>query len=760
MSASDAVCTAWRLHANELAAWASRNLVNRSDAFGRYLPLSQRNGTPAITDKTGLTLDHLTRHFTGAKPGHIIGLHAIGLENTCRWGVFDLDNHKGDPTQAELNVERAIAVERVAAKYDLRAAIEDSNGAGGFHIWFIFSEPVSTASLYNCLTHLRDECGIAAKEIEMFPKQSQLAGKHEFGNFLRLPGRHHDGRAHWSRYFVDGEYREGEAAVRYLLNSPLNNPASLAGFAPPAHNGTAPSVTPPVPSSSGSLGDGDGRHNMLVKAARIIWHPKLYTEAELFDMLQALNLRRCDPPLPAAELAAIAHWMATRTADDEVDQLSERYGVIQLNGQVLILDTHGDGSQGSRYALLRPDAFRTLLANRYVKPPGKSKQRLSDAWLGSKYRRHISSIVFDPTGAAPRDAFNLWRGFTVAPNEHGSWALLEDHLRENVCGGDVDRYNWVIAWLADIFRNPMRKAGTALVLRGKQGTGKTIVGQAFGHLLGPHYRRVSTPRYVTGNFNAHLEHVLLLQAEEAFFAGDKAMAGFLKDLITSDRMLIEPKYINSYEVPNVLRLLVTTNERWSVPAGDGERRFTILDVGDRRRRDGAYFEAMWEQLCDGGFGALLHFLLNHEYDQGMIRRVLVTDALHEQQDFSMPPEEAWWQGILVRGRLPGDAAGDGTSVNSEMFLDYIEHCKRIGVLHRQTEELLGRFLKRIAPFKKHEVRLDPESARRENRRSRQVREFPSLEECRRRFDEHTGRNHEWEEPWDWMPPEDLQGEEM
>jgi hypothetical protein len=757
MSARDAVCAAWRLHANELAPWTLRYLVNRSDAFGRYLPLSRRNGASAITDKTGLKLDRVTRHFVGAKAGHIIGLHAVSLENTSRWGVFDLDSHKGDPRQAKLNLERVTALERVAAKYDLCATIEDSNGAGGFHVWLIFSEPVPTATLYSCLTRLREECGIPADEIETFPKQPQLAGK--YGNFLRLPGRHHDGRRHWSRYFVDGVYREGEAAVQYLLNSPLNNPELLARFTVPSRNGTASSISSPAGSSPGYIGQGDGRHIKLRKAARILWHPKHYTEVELFDMVQALNLRRYDPPLPANELADLVHWITTKTTNNEIDQLNERYGVIQLNGQVLILDTHGDGSEGSRYALLRADAFRLYHANRLVKA-NRRWRRLADVWLESKYRRDISSIVFDPTGAAPRDVFNLWRGFTVEPNEDGSCALFLEHLRDNVCGGNTEQYNWVIAWFAAIFRNPLRKVGTALVLRGKQGTGKTIVGKVFGHLLGRHYCSVSSPRYVTGSFNSHLEHVLLLQAEEAFFAGDKTMAGALKDLITNDTMLIEPKYINPYEVTNHVRLLVTTNERWSVPAGDGERRFSILDVSDRRRKDDAYFNAMMQQLRDRGFGVLLYFLLNHEYDEATIRRVLVTEALHEQQDFSMAPEEGWWQGILVRGQLPGDAGGDGISVNSRLWSHYIEHCRRIGALHRQTEVLLGKFLMRIAPFTKHDVRLDPESVKRENRSRRQVREFPTLQECRQRFDEHTGRNHAWGEPEDWVPPEDLSGEEM
>jgi hypothetical protein len=65
-------------------------------------------------------------------------------------------------------------------------------------------------------------------------------------------------------------------------------------------------------------------------------------------------------------------------------------------------------------------------------------------------------------------------------------------------------FNWVFGWFADIFQHPDTKCGTALVLRGPMGVGKTIVGDTFGQLLGAHYVQVADPRYVTGRFNAHL----------------------------------------------------------------------------------------------------------------------------------------------------------------------------------------------------------------------------------------------------------------
>src|SRR5690349_18157917 len=101
-----------------------------------------------------------------------------------------------------------------------------------------------------------------------------------------------------------------------------------------------------------------------------------------------------------------------------------------------------------------------------------------------------------------------------------------------------------------MFQQPTRKLDTALVLRGQQGSGKSIVGKTIGHLLGRHYRPVAKARLITGQFNSHLAHVLLLQAEEAFWAGDKQAEGVLKDLITNDKHLIEFKGKEPFEVDN------------------------------------------------------------------------------------------------------------------------------------------------------------------------------------------------------------------
>ena len=74
------------------------------------------------------------------------------------------------------------------------------------------------------------------------------------------------------------------------------------------------------------------------------------------------------------------------------------------------------------------------------------------------------------------DYYNLWRGFAVEPRK-GDCSKFLAHLHDNICQGDDALYAWVMAWFADIFQHPATRCGTSLALRGKQGVGKTKVGE-------------------------------------------------------------------------------------------------------------------------------------------------------------------------------------------------------------------------------------------------------------------------------------------
>jgi hypothetical protein len=405
------------------------------------------------------------------------------------------------------------------------------------------------------------------------------------------------------------------------------------------------------------------------------------------------------------------------------------------------------------FRLLKIDAFKGWHANKGLTKVGRKVMTIGQIWLAHPMRREYAGIEFDPTGTFIRPGYyNLWRGFAVTPCQ-GDCSLFLAHIKDNVANGDEAKFNWIIGWFADIFQNPGTKQGTSLVLRGEGGVGKTIVGQIIGSLVGvDHYELVAAPRYIVGQFNAHMASMLLLQADEAFWAGDKQAEGVLKDKVTGDHHRIEFKGIEPIRVRNFMRLLITSNAEWVVPAAFGERRFGIFDVGDKHKEDHAYFKAMLHQMDNGGREALLYHLLHFDLSTVNLRSVPATKALLEQQIASMTPEQSWWLDVLRGGQLPkaidlGNSSNPQKVKNScftaELYDSYVRHGRKQGVSRRAVEVRIGMFLTKMVGSNLTRQRADNDS-----RDPYYV--FPPLKDCRDRFVKvMRNDNLAWDNQADW-----------
>ena len=58
---------------------------------------------------------------------------------------------------------------------------------------------------------------------------------------------------------------------------------------------------------------------------------------------------------------------------------------------------------------------------------------------------------------------------------------------------------------------------------------------------------------------------------------NKQTEGILKDMITGDTLMIEPKFMSATELQSFTRVMITSNEKWVIPAGVAERRFFVLN---------------------------------------------------------------------------------------------------------------------------------------------------------------------------------------
>lgn len=170
----------------------TRHLVNRWDAYGVY-----KDGKQWTEKNGGLTEELIAAHFAGTA---IIGLHTTAADQTCKWCCWDFDSHdEGDGD----NWDHVTALAENLELQGMHPIIEDSNGAGGYHVWIIFNEPLPCPAVFDWQRAVP-----VGGKVEHFPKQRTAA---RYGNFVRLPGKHPK-RDHWSRFW------DGAAWVNDLVD--------------------------------------------------------------------------------------------------------------------------------------------------------------------------------------------------------------------------------------------------------------------------------------------------------------------------------------------------------------------------------------------------------------------------------------------------------------------------------------------------------------------------------------------------------------
>ena len=333
------------------------------------------------------------------------------------------------------------------------------------------------------------------------------------------------------------------------------------------------------------------------------------------------------------------------------------HAYVKLGGSTKILD---ESNLEKIDFMNRPD-FDALYANKihyYVNSKDELKQvPYTKYWKEWKNRRTYFGVEFepDPKKHTPR-YYNLWKGWQIEGDPDADWSLLRDHIYENICLRNEEYFNWLMTWMADMFQYPGRKLGSAVVLRGKKGVGKSKLFEWLSNLMGSYAMGVSNERHMTGNFNAHMVRLILMVCEETLYAGNHSGNNVLKDIITRDEMPLERKGVDVQQVSNYTRFGLTSNEGWVVPATEDERRFFVLDVGDTKEKDKPYFAAIDDQMEAGGDRAMVHELMHWvpPFDEGwdILRSPPKTAALEKQVSETYEPWDSFFYNLISWGEVP------------------------------------------------------------------------------------------------------------
>lgn len=353
--------------------------------------------------------------------------------------------------------------------------------------------------------------------------------------------------------------------------------------------------------------------------------------------------------------------------DKRLHKYNERYAMVDTGSKVVIMDSHKKDM-----TFTGRDDWRALKANEKVlvhEGNGEPKlEQVSKLWLEWEQRRTYEGVTFDPRPTPDPTKFNLFNGFHTIPRK-GNWDKLKQHIFEVMCHNNEEHYLWIITWLAHIVQFPWEKKGSAIVVRGLKGVGKSIVFTIFQDIMGKYGMSSANASHITGQFNWHFRDKLFMIAEEGLFAGNSREDSILKELITGSSLLMEPKGIDAFQMENYLRIVIISNEEWVVNASSDERRYFVTEASSKYKDNIAYFKSIIEQMESGGKEAMMYDLLHFEPTAAegwdILRRPPKTEALSQQVTQSTPVWEKFFIN-LIENMGVDEAAGDLDKVE----LDY------------------------------------------------------------------------------------------
>ena len=323
-----------------------------------------------------------------------------------------------------------------------------------------------------------------------------------------------------------------------------------------------------------------------------------------------------------------------------------------------------------------------------VKREGKPAVEMSFATYIKKFNKHInvySTINFTP-GSDDSNVFNLWVGYLAnitAEPDMSKLDLILDHIRNVICAGSDESFDYFMDLQAFIFKYPGVPPGIATFLYSReQGTGKNIIFDFFEkYVYGENLTYYSTG--LDTILNAHnnlLKNKKIIILDEIAGEAGTFMSSFdkLKSLMTGSSFVVNPKGIDQFSIKNVLAYTFLSNHNNCLRIEPGDRRYFCLSVAPSKVGNVDYFTRLAASFSREAGDAFFTYAIQRYEDRGepSIRQPPLNDFKREiiSHGFSSSIQ------FLISRKsvfdaLSADERADESSVRaSVLFREYVSWC--------------------------------------------------------------------------------------
>jgi hypothetical protein len=399
-----------------------------------------------------------------------------------------------------------------------------------------------------------------------------------------------------------------------------------------------------------------------------------------------------------------------------------------------------------------------------------------EAWHHNPGRLWFSQIVVEPDKRLVRESdLNMWLenaiskeeaenseyALRVTENPDGTTTSIDDILalmKDTFCSGDEEQFIYLVRWLAHQVQKPGVRLRSAPILVGAEGTGKDLVLNAVGAILGKEkYINIASLQDLT-RFNEIFAGKSLIVFNEVYHLGPQELSP-LKAMITEEYIRTEAKYRDTVTTKNVANIVLISNNTSSNLFVAGSlapqaRRFFLVEGTSTRCGDISYWDKIirWFGISPGqttfcpcpGVFAMANFLYGVDLSsftattfplsQRLALEKLTCNPIHEwlydcycAGEFLSGPSLAWETKINCSNWKTSPV-----SVEKKILLDhYNSYCEKIK-RHRGSYEKMATFSRHINQALGRPPGL-PRIRPRINGQKTPMFVFPALESCQQQL---------------------------
>ena len=377
-----------------------------------------------------------------------------------------------------------------------------------------------------------------------------------------------------------------------------------------SHSQKFPSYKPEYDGENRDVFEGVIQNSMARKGQKKITSRTIWKKLkdDNYDMWKTLAFHK-DRELDAREFSELTFEEGCKVFNEHIGFVKNGNSpvYIEWNGQIndfvvytkdKLIDTYSNFATKDKEGNLKPDFIK-----QWVK------------WIGK--RTYNRQTFAPPPMTVPYNCFNYFTGFAVdkvydydedvnkltKAQLEDELSFLLNHLRLLSGEDQTDTvYDFQLKYFAHMIKFPAKLPRTMILWVSLPGTGKNQMLNFFRNIIGEIYFASSEKTDdFCGKFNDMLSHKLLVNLNE--IEGAYEVMKNIKTIITEKTVGTTKKFCETVILPNFVRIIATTNRKYSIPIEEGDRRTTVIRcsskiVDSTPEEKAEYFTTLAEQIDD------------------------------------------------------------------------------------------------------------------------------------------------------------------